>query len=413
MLRDPRLVLLRRWLCVIPGVLLVALAAGLTPAGAQDSQVSVAEATLRWGMNSEANNRSPIPGPEGIFNFFSSGRIPKPSNGVVAPGQWAQSTGSVRIEKWNGSSYQPATWSGLGSDSSGMTIPSFLSGRYSGHQFVFTKGVGTLDRATGTARIQWRGDVSVIFYGGMVFFYLSDPLLEVAEGQATLKATVSGFGSSQDNPDVSFPVAPREVIVAQMPAVALGELGFTATPSYDGVRTNVLGQSVTGSFPQSFVSAMEPFGTAPFWHNSGGSLDQAKRPQPLTVSYEEGRPQQPAAPPVTAPRPEITNTAKEAPAPRSVPTSANPGALNAPAPEAPPEPAGSALMGAADGSGLVPTTSSAALHLVAAQARPPSRWTPLLGWYLGAGLFLLAGFILVSSLLLPTSPSRRRTTSGR
>lgn len=410
-MRDPSRGLLRRWLGVIGVVLLVALVAGSTPVAAQEAQVSVADATLRWGMNSEANNRSPIPGPEGIFNFFSAGKIPKPSNGAVAPGQWAQATGSVRVEKWNGSSYQPATWGGLGTDSSGMTIPSFRSGRYSGHQFVFTKGVGTVDRATGTARVQWRGDVSVIFYGGMVFFYLSDPLLEVAGGQATLKATISGFGSSQDNPEVSFPVAPREVIVAEMPAVDLGELGFTATPSYDGVRTSVLGQSVTGSFPQSFVSAMEPFGTAPFWHNSGGSLDQAKSPQPLTVSYVEDRPLQPAAPPVTVPRPEITNTAKEAPTPKSVSTRDSPDALNAPAPEAPSEPAGSAQMGAADGSGSVPSTSSAALHL-AAEARSPSRWNPLLGWYLGAGLFLLAGSTLMSSLLPATSPSRRRNTSG-
>lgn len=389
--------LIRRWSGVVLSVLLVALAGFVAPATATDGEFAVNSAVLRWGMNNEANNRSP----SGAMNFFSAGQIPKPVGGIVLQSTWAQSAGRVRIEKWNGSAYQAASWAGLSTDPSGVEITNPLSGRFSGHQYVFTGGTGTVDRSAGTAQINWSGSVSVIFYGGMVFFYLSDPELTVADGKATLRATVSGFGSSQENPGESFPVTPREVVVAELEGVSLGELGFNSTPTYDQVRTTVGGVESVGSFPQSFVSAMNDFGTAPFWRATGSSMDPAKKPLALTVSYAEENPQAVTPPPAQTVRPEVTNTAKTAPT-RSTSTTSNSNdvsaALNAPVP--PPE-VPSAATPLIQAPGAAPV-----LHLVSAETRPSVIDEPAMGWWLGSGLFLVSLFVVIGSLLTPARRTR-------
>ena len=83
-------------------------------------------------------------------------------------------------------------------------------------QLAETVAPCTLDRAAGTLRIAWQGSATVVFYSGASFFYLSDPVLEVANGKGTITATLSGFGSDQADQSQWSAVPDTEVTVGQL-----------------------------------------------------------------------------------------------------------------------------------------------------------------------------------------------------
>jgi hypothetical protein len=389
-------------LTVLLGLLALAVA---PPAVAQDEApgVSVEDAVLRWGMSNEANNRAP----SGAYNFFSAGAAAKPAGGEMTAAEWSARSGAVAIEKWNGTRYVPATWAGLRTDASGTTITDYRSGRFSGHQYVFSGGTGVVDPDAGTAHIAWTGTVSVIFYGGFPFFRITDPELDVrADGTGTLTGTVSGLGSSRDDPGESFEITPARVTLADLPSVGLGTAGFTATPAYDGVRVNVGGTSVTDSFPQSFVDVMDRLGTAAFWHRSGGAVDAAKKALPVTVSYDASAPVEEVPPPASTPAPEVENTAPPAPEivretvtrTVAVPASAVPAApAAAAAPSAAP-----ALAPVVAPAIDVPTVLASAATTATSGSGDDARL-----WWLGGLLLTLAALVLAGALLVPAHAPRR------
>jgi hypothetical protein len=387
---------LRIWLAAAAALLLVGLGA---TAAADDASVQIDSAVLRWGMSNEANNAAHAPG---TSNFFAAGRIPNPGAGNVKlpQGSWKQKSGNVAIEKWDGAAYRPATWAGLTSDKDGVAITSPTSGRYSDHQFVFSGGSGTVDATAGTAHIAWDGDVSVLFYSGFTFFYLSDPVLDVAGGSGTLTATLSGYGSSQANPDLWVEIPPETVTLADLPDVDLTDAaGFNALPAYDGVHVTVAGAPYTGSFPQSFVSFMDDAGTAPFWLNSGSSTDVAKKALALTVSYDAADPVEPAEPGTHTPNAPIDNDAPDPPktVTRTITrTTTVPGAPIVPPPAAIAPTTAAAL------------TSSPVLQLVSASPATVTEtedhsWA----WWLGGGCLTLAVLVLAGAALAPFPAARR------
>lgn len=395
---------LRALRALLLALVLVVLAAVPGPAWADDAGpevtgVEVEDALLRWGMSNEANNAAFA---QGTFNFFSAGKIADPGRGNVALTQagWSQQAGDVSIEKWNGSTYLPATWAGLGTDKDGVAISGPGSGRYSGHQYVFSHGTGTVDRAAGTAHIAWDGDVTVLFYSGYTFFYLSDPVLDVADGKGTITAKLSGFGSTRENPDAWVAIAPKTVTVADLPSVDLKDpLGFNASPAYEGVTTTLDELAVTDSFPQSFVAFMNELGMAPFWRKSGSAAtDPAKKALPLTVSYDASVPVDPTEPEPQTPTPEVEN---EAPDPPKVVTTTVTKTVTVPgavAPAAPPAPVPAAFD---------PLTTSPVLDLVAVSVTtPPAPEETSWAWWLGGAFLLLAALILAGSTLIP-SPGPR------
>ena len=260
--------------------------AGVDPSGGTQT---LSGAELRWGMTNEANNAAHAPG---TWNFFSAGKLPNPGKGGVAidSDDWKQASGNVAIEKWDGSAYRKATWSGLSTDADGDSIAPASSTVYSNHQWVFGTGTGTADTASGKVHIEWDGDVSVAFYSGYTFFYLSDPVLDVSGGKGVLKATLSGYGGSRDDPSAWEPVKARTVILADLPKVSVGAKGFTATPAFGSVKVNTASCRSSGSFPKSFIEAQEDLGTAAFWCASGSSTDDAKKALPLTISFDASDP---------------------------------------------------------------------------------------------------------------------------
>jgi hypothetical protein len=401
------------WSCLVP----VAVA---DEVGLALQSRSVTGAVLRWGLSNEANNSAFAPG---TYNFFSAGKVPDPGRGgsTLNRTDWRQASGGVGVEKWDGRTWRAATWNGLSTTPDGTALGSPTNGRFSNHQLVFSGGVGTVDQAAGTAEIRWTGDATVLLYSGMSFFYLSDPVLEVAGGRGRLTATLSGFASSQTDTTVWEPVAPQQVTLADLPGVRLDAAGFTVQPSYAGVRVTGVPQSTTGastgSFPQPWVDFMDRLGTAAYWYSSGGATDAFKAALPVTVGLA-GSPDAPAPPaqPITV---VPDNSAPPAPAPPATAPVANaplsvgaPPAGVVPPPVAAPVAAG-APVAAVPGEISALETASAPYQLTALEVAPDDPARPW--WIVGGSLLGLALLLLVAPRLVGRLWSRRRpaaTTSG-
>jgi hypothetical protein len=286
-----------------------------TPA-AHAAPVTVDDAQLRWGINNETNAAGFAPG---TWNLMSAGKIGDPGaggktlkaadNGATwtndAPAGWKNTDGNVTVEdRQPGGGYVPSTFLGTRQDFMGVNGTTG-NGVLAETQLVFRNGTGTVDTAANTASIQWDGDATVIYYSGMSFFYVSDPELTVnADGSGELTATVDGFGTDQNNPDLWVDLDAEEVTLATLSDVDVEELGFTATPDYLGVEydapVNAVEQVRTGatwgSFPASFVDWVQQTGGGPYWYSSGGAADARKPAAPLSLSFGA---EAPASPKVT------------------------------------------------------------------------------------------------------------------
>lgn len=372
------------------------------PAMAEEDEpstvVQLDDAVLRWGVNNESSNRAYAPR---TYNFFSAGRVPDPGEGgeTVPQSRWKPSSGAVQIQKWNGSTWRRATWAGLSTDSDGNPLGSPTAGVFSNHRFVVSGGTGEVDSDAGTAHVEWNGDLTILYYSGMSMVYVSDPVLDVADGRGTLTATVQGFASSVDDPEIWEPVEPATVTLADLPDVDLSdERGLTATPAYLGVKVDGLGQVTgdrySGSFPQSFVDYMDRLGTAPFWLSSGAATDPFKVALPLSVGFdaavEQPEPTPTAEPtkepienPVVPPPVTVTVTAQPDPAVQPAPPPVELPTVSAPPTVAAvgPLPAAAQLVAAPAPAAATPTDE-------------PTDPTPV--WWLGAGLLLAAALTLLS-----------------
>jgi hypothetical protein len=250
------------------------------------------DAVLRWGLNDESNNGAYAGG----CNFLSAGRSPDPGGSIVfTENYYSPASGTVSIQKPDATGgYVAASWATRCLDRTGTPLSSGTSTPYGGNQFVMTGGTGEVDRSTGGASIQWQGDVTVAYYGGMTFWYLSDPVLTVVDGTGTLTATVGGFGTDMENLAKWQPITERSVTLAVLRGVQVGPEGFTVTPDYRGVTVALpAGQTQQvrsgenwGAFPQDFVDFQTETGQAAYWFSSGGQADAAKVAAPLTVGYD-------------------------------------------------------------------------------------------------------------------------------
>ncbi|MGX6447708.1 hypothetical protein ACVU7I_06530, partial [Patulibacter sp. S7RM1-6] len=243
----------------------------------------VAHASLEWGINPIYQGGNPA---GNGCNFFSAGK----GSAFVAR------AGDVRIVH--------RTPAGRVAVSDGTKCLSDDGNRL-GQRALFTEGVGTANPATGEATIRWTGAFTANAYGGLVPWYLEDPALAVAaDGTGTLTATAGGKGAAMADPDNPFDVAPRRVIVATIPDVAVTDDGIEVTPAYagvdyrplvDGVRssTSAIPEIVKafepgwGSWPTSFVDFQYETELSTYWHTSGLSADPDKAPDPFVVRFAD------------------------------------------------------------------------------------------------------------------------------
>ncbi|MCS5722694.1 fibronectin type III domain-containing protein [Herbiconiux sp. CPCC 203407] len=255
-------------------------------------KIALENAVLRWGLNDEANNGAYFGG----CNYLSAGRTPDPGGSVIfTEAQYSSRAGNVTIEKPDASGrFVQASFATRCLDRDGETLTSGTSSPYGGNQFVMSGGTGEVDRATGSATLRWQGDVTVAYYGGMTFWYLSNPVLTVENGVGTLTATTGGFGTDMDDLTKWQPLPERSVTLATFSGVQVGADGFTVNPDYRGVRAALpAGQTPQttsgpdwGSFPQSFVEFQMETGQAAYWYSSGGIADGAKPATAAVVGYD-------------------------------------------------------------------------------------------------------------------------------
>jgi hypothetical protein len=256
----------------------------LRPAGAAPE--SVTDATFEWTVNEESNTGAF----NGQCNFMSGGQ----SDGYAAT--YRATGGNATVLKLNaaGTHVPVSDYATRCKDRNGTTVTAGGTARL-GQKVVFTKGTGTVDPATGAASISWTGTFSINYYGTLTPFWFSDPTLTVgADGKGVVTATIGGYSSSIENPEVRELIDPIPgVVIANLSGVESdNRTGLVATPAYTGVAYDsaeapqIRAFPGWGSWPVSFVQAMERLGLGPYWYTSGGAADVRKAPAPIVVGYE-------------------------------------------------------------------------------------------------------------------------------
>ena len=180
---------------------------------------------------------------------------------------------------------------------------------------LFTSGVGTVDPSTGAGSIAWTGAFTIYSYGGMVPWYVKDPVLTLAgDGTAAITAEVGGFASSIENPDVKEPLDPEPgVTILELSGVTIEDGAVSGTPVWQGVDYFPLndptdpesGRRDTSAIPDEAKAANPNWGSWPtpivdfhyrtglssYWHTSGLSADPNKPPLPVLIELDGGVPE--------------------------------------------------------------------------------------------------------------------------
>jgi hypothetical protein len=314
-------------------VVLVALGLSWSAVQAGDAaaqSVTLTGAVLEWSVNDESNT--------GAFNGqcnFMSGGI---SDGSVATYR-ATDRGATVLKRTAAGTDEPVSnYATRCRDANGTTVTAGGTARL-GQKVRYSGGSGTLDPATGEATIAWSGTFSLNYYGSLVPFWFSDPVLRVdAAGNGTITATVGGYASSMDDPDVRELIEPIPgVEIATLRGVQGANLdGFVATPVFEGVQVDAAESPQIrvlpgwGSWPVSHVRAMERLGLGAFWYTTGGAADVRKPAAPVVVAYGTGTtPTTTTTAPTTVPpttTPPTTAVPPTTVPPTTVPTASGPAA---------------------------------------------------------------------------------------
>jgi hypothetical protein len=252
-------------------------------------------AVLDWTGSEELQSAPPFGG----NNYFSAGA----SAGDQASYRAVEGDVAVLQVAADGAE-APATWA---------TRADHVAG--DGHQLVRLSGGEAHLAADGSATVVWDGSWSVNFYGGLVPFTISDPVLVVgADGTGTLVGDLSGYASSMEDPEAKTPMTPvPDVTIATFAGVEVDPAGrIEVTPEYDGVEVDVpaghTAQDRTsagwGAWPQEFVDVHLVTGLSSYWYSSGGAADPKKRPTPFSLDLGDAT----AAEPEPEPAADVAST---------------------------------------------------------------------------------------------------------
>ncbi|GAB2466614.1 hypothetical protein [Xylanimonas ulmi] len=311
---------------------------------------TLTNAELRWAVNAEAGSAAFFGG----CNFLMAGR-PGADGNAGGGTPWSDDRqdlyravdGSVRVERTVGAGADartvPATWADRCTAPDGLPVD--LRGRVSGAEVVVTGGTG-VRTADGAVDIAWTGSFTVVFYGGMTYWWATDPVLHLdADGAGTLTATAGGFAADRDDSTLWAPLPPTTVTLASFTRTRpLGDDGGRIAADYCGVALTLPADATQqersdaagvcwGSFPQNFVDFQIRAGQSSFWYSSGGARDPYKRAADVVVSFDADRSvggAPPAVPVLAAPpaQPAITAIADQRPS-VPAPSGARPGVASA------------------------------------------------------------------------------------
>ena len=270
----------------------------VTVPGADDDgsggPADLTNAELRWAVNHESVGANFFGG----CNFLMAG-VPGPDGDAGGSRVWsaadrdlyAARDGDVRVERASG---DLQSYASRCSDPSGDEL-TMSAGNTSGSEIVVDGGVG--ERGDdGSVQISWTGSFTVVFYGGLTYWWASDPVLELDEdGDGTLTATVGGYATDREDTTKWSPLREREVPLATFSGGRLVDAGGVLTPDWCGVRVEGTAQAQLredvdgvcwGAFPGAFVDFQVDTGQGAYWYTSGSSRDRFKRPYDVTVSFD-------------------------------------------------------------------------------------------------------------------------------
>lgn len=273
--------------------------------GTDGSQRRVVDAQLRWALNHETGSAAffggcnfLIAGKPGVDGDTGGGKV-----WTAADNFYRASEGDVRIVRQAATGPVEATFAERcqGPDGTPVTLANNAT---SGTQVVVGQGTGWVDPEAGTLEIRWTGTFTTVFYGGLTYWWASDPVLTVrADGTGELRATAGGYGTSMEDMTKWEALPATSVVLASLGGVDLASgAGFSTTPRYLGESVRVpaglvqqaergaVNEAYWGSFPQSFVDFQVRTGQAAYWYTSGGQRDWAKVPDPVYVSYDAQSP---------------------------------------------------------------------------------------------------------------------------
>ncbi|MGQ4544042.1 hypothetical protein ACUH97_05420 [Dermabacteraceae bacterium P13088] len=273
---------------------------GATPAAEAQK---LTNASLVWGINPESSSGSFFGG----CNFLVAGKV----GNMGRSHAWSDAelnrvyraqAGNVALRKGG----KAPSVADRCKTSDGRQVTTNPSDMGTGTQLVFSGGTGSIEtdaQGRKSATVRWDGAFSVVFYGGLTYWWAENPVLRVnPDGTGTLTATVGGWASAMDDTSKWQAVPSRTVQLATLSGVQLSERGFSITPDYRGRKVNTgkaQAQATSGAnwgaFPQDFVDFQIVAGQSSYWYSSGGSRDAAKPPSPLTVSWDAAKPQAPVA----------------------------------------------------------------------------------------------------------------------
>jgi hypothetical protein len=289
---------LRRSAVGFAGALVLAgsgLALGATAAHA--APVDVDDSSFSWRVNDESGGGAFFGG----CNFLVAGAAGDNGMSAVwtadfAAANYKTAAGDVTVTKPDGDGQQvQPTWADKCKNAAGTNVSTAV-GSTSGNQVNFTGGTGSIDEAADSGTLSWDGDFTIVYYGGMTYWTISDPVLTVENGEGTLTGTASGYGADMFDPSKWVELPETEIELATFSSADLSADGLTITPDYAGVEVEGDDSGTFnpqnrdkdgwGSFPQSWVDFNLLTGQSAYWYTSGGQVDAKKTAADIVVGFD-------------------------------------------------------------------------------------------------------------------------------
>ncbi|MBW3087642.1 fibronectin type III domain-containing protein [Bifidobacterium sp. 82T24] len=326
---------------ICAGASIVAVCAGsvaaIAPAFAADGAASsssaatnVDDAIFEWGVNPETGGGSYFggcnalsagtagdAGGSGVWTANKTGKDGKTLYRTVdetAHAEILKPTSDGTMKRVSG--FDARCTNRNGTSIAGKTSGATMNGEatYSENIVRLSGGTGTIDAATNSAHLTWKGaSFTIVYYGGMTYWSISDPVLDISNGRGTLTGTASGYAADMNDASKWETLPATTIHLADFttgtasgadPQITFdGSNGtITAQPDYLGVKADAganahAGQADRnagnaawwGSFPATWVQFNNATGQSSYWYTTSGgtnTIQPRKVASPITITWK-------------------------------------------------------------------------------------------------------------------------------
>ncbi|MGO2861196.1 MAG: hypothetical protein ACTIC1_08575, partial [Brevibacterium sp.] len=276
-----------------------------------DGSRDIDDAVFEWSVNDESTGGSYFGG----CNYLTAGEAgdagmariwtDKDAGTLYKTNKDGNFTdGNVSIVKANGkySTFQSRCETGDGALVNGK-VNAEAENNHTGDKVRVTNGKGTVDPENKNASIQWKGSWTFAYYGGMTYWTISDPKLEVRDGKGTITGTYSGYGADMDDLSIWKKLSSRNgaIVELEKSSVKFSDKGFSLTPDYLGVKTSADGRNLQapktaeneswwGAMPKDWLDFNLETGQDSYWYTTAGSktsIQPRKKTNDVDVTYSQ------------------------------------------------------------------------------------------------------------------------------